>query len=113
MAILKKIYDLTQQKREIEKQLKELWAVVEAQEILEEGKYSVKIREDQVRHVIPAQFLSVYGQEMFNKVASIQLRDATREIPAEKLEEAGCIDYTPRIVRMVEYRNIKIKAKAV
>jgi len=99
--ILKEIYDLTESKKVLEKKLDELWKIAEQQNIMSQGAYQIEVKEIPVRTIVPKRFLEEFGQETFNDVAKVSLKDAKQAVPEGRLFTSGCIETTTRTTKSV------------
>ena len=89
MNWLEKIYELEAQKKNIEKELKDAWGIVQTSGVKEDGAYTLLETAEQVRKIDAQGFRDWFGPKIFMKVAKVGVTDAVKEVGENKLEEGN------------------------
>lgn len=116
MNILKKIYELEEAKKGIDRELKALWKQVDEEGITEipnsKHIYRVETKETLVRSIIAEKFLAHFGQDIFNRIAKVGVTDAENELGKRlesEAEEGGYLTSYTRVSKRVVAEKIKNK----
>jgi hypothetical protein len=102
---LKEGYDLDQQIKKLQGELKEIIQIIESEKIIQDGDYKYITQTDKTRKIDPEVFKVYYGNTIFTKIATISVTAAEAEVGKNKLaegnKEGNYLSTVPKVTKKI------------